>query len=70
MTKTGNYLEYAQLTLRDFAKIDLAKRNALVNELGDFAVKRVLDVGCGAGLQLLPFAENKNAVNVIAAKAN
>lgn len=61
MTVTNNYAEYAQLTLRDFAKIDVAKRNALVNEIGDFAVKRVLDVGCGAGLQLLPFAEVKGA---------
>lgn len=57
----GTYLEYAKLTLRDYAGTDLSKRHQLVNELGDFEVKRVLDVGCGAGLQLLPFAEKKNS---------
>lgn len=61
MTITNNYKEYAQITLQQFAQIDVARRNALVNELGDFEVKRVLDVGCGAGLQLLPFADVKNS---------
>ena len=61
MTKIDGYLNYAQLTVQQFAESDAAKRNALVNELGDFEVKRVLDVGCGAGLQLLPFAEIKKS---------
>ena len=58
----GTYIEYAKLTLQNLASTDAAKRNALVNELGDFEVRRVLDVGCGAGLSLLPFAENKKSI--------
>jgi SAM-dependent methyltransferase len=58
----GTYIEYAQLTLRQYASADVSQRNALVNELEDFEVKRVLDVGCGAGLSLLPFAEKKQAL--------
>ena len=61
MTLTTNYIEYAKLTVQQFAEIEPAKRNALVNELANVEVKRVLDVGCGAGLQLLPFAEIKNS---------
>jgi SAM-dependent methyltransferase len=62
MTEIDSYIQYARLTLKNFAAEKAEKRNALVNELGDFTVKRVLDVGCGAGLQLLPFAENKNSL--------
>lgn len=61
MTLTNNYKEYAQITLQQFSEIDVARRNALVNEIGDFEARRVLDVGCGAGLQLLPFAQIKNS---------
>lgn len=61
MTEIDSYIKYARHTLQDFAAADANRRNALVNELGDFEVKRVLDVGCGAGLQLLPFAEVKGS---------
>ena len=57
----GTYIEYARLTLRDFTSSSEERRNLLVNEIADANVNRVLDVGCGAGLQLLPFAENKNS---------
>lgn len=57
----GTYIEYAKLTLRDFTSASEERRNLLINELENVVVKRVLDVGCGAGLQLLPFAENKNS---------
>ena len=57
----GTYLEYAKLTLRQYASLEAKSRHALVKEVGDFEVKRVLDVGCGAGLSLLPFAELKKA---------
>lgn len=58
----GTYIEYAKLTLQGFNSAGEEHRNFLVNELKEFEVKRVLDVGCGAGLQLLPFAKNKNAL--------
>src|SRR5690349_16787289 len=57
----GTYIEYAKLTLREYASLDAKSRYALINELGDFKVRRVLDVGCGAGLSLLPFAEIKDS---------
>lgn len=57
----GTYIEYAKLTLQDFTSASEERRNLLVNELANVEVKRVLDVGCGAGLQLLPFAENKDS---------
>lgn len=62
MEKIDTYIQYARLTLQNFASTDKEKRNALVNELAGFEVKRVLDVGCGAGLSILPFAENKNSI--------
>ena len=61
MPEIDSYLKYARHTLQDFAALDASRRNALVNELANVEVKRVLDVGCGAGLQLLPFAEVKNS---------
>lgn len=57
----GTYIEYAKLTLQDFTSASEEQRNLLVNELINVEVKRILDVGCGAGLQLLPFAENKDS---------
>lgn len=61
MVELDSYIRYARQTLKDFVSLDAERRNALVNELGDFQVKTALDVGCGAGLSLLPFAENKNS---------
>lgn len=61
MTKSGTYIEYANQTLKDFASQTAERQNALVGELGDAKIERVLDVGCGAGLQLLQFAEQKRA---------
>ena len=57
MDTLSNYQDYAQKAVQDFAKKDAAEQYMLVNALGDFQVKRVLDVGCSAGQQLLPFAE-------------
>lgn len=61
MREIDTYIKYAETTLQQFTTSSEMQRNALVNELKDFKVERVLDVGCGAGLQLLPFAENKNS---------
>lgn len=62
MVELDTYIQYARLTLQNFASTDIEKRNVLVNELVGFEVKRVLDVGCGAGLSLIPFAENKQSI--------
>ena len=62
METLDSYQEYAQKAVEDFAKKDAAERFMLVDAIGDFEVKRVLDVGCGAGQQLLPFAEKTNAL--------
>lgn len=61
MREIDTYIQYAEITLQQFTESSETKRNALVNELKDFSVERILDIGCGAGLQLLPFAQNKDS---------
>jgi ubiquinone/menaquinone biosynthesis C-methylase UbiE len=54
---------------QDYVKIALAKQSALseerrymlVNSIGEKLVERVLDIGCGAGYDLLQFLEKKDA---------
>lgn len=55
------YQEYAQAALAKHAQSDAASRYALVSEVENLEVKRVLDIGCGAGQELLPFIERRNA---------
>jgi SAM-dependent methyltransferase len=62
MSDGSSYIEYARITLEQFTSAGEERRNLLVNEIAETEVKRVLDVGCGAGLQLLPFAKNKNSL--------
>lgn len=57
----SNYLEYIQSALDDFASYSDERKYSLVNALGEAAAADVLDVGCGAGQQLLPFAERRNS---------
>ncbi len=61
MTTLSNYREYAQLAMENFARRDGASRYLLVDAVKDKNPERVLDVGCGAGLELLPFLENTSA---------
>jgi ubiquinone/menaquinone biosynthesis C-methylase UbiE len=61
MTDLDTYIQYARQTLADFRSSGDEQIALLVNEINDAEVKRVLDVGCGAGLQLVPFAEQKNS---------
>lgn len=61
METLGTYQEYAQKAVRDFTARDTRERNMLVDALENVRVESVLDVGCGAGQQLLPFAEKRNA---------
>ena len=60
-TILDDYEEYAQLSLANYAKKDAARRNLLFNSVKDLPIERVLDVGCGAGQDLMPFLENTSA---------
>jgi ubiquinone/menaquinone biosynthesis C-methylase UbiE len=56
-----DYEKYAQKALADFRSKDAAGRNLLVDAVKDRPVEAVLDVGCGAGQELLPFLEKTGA---------
>lgn len=57
MVFTSNYQSYAEDALADFRRKDAASRNLLVDAVKDLKPSRILDVGCGAGQELLPFLE-------------
>ncbi len=61
MTTLDTYREYAENSIENFARRDAASRNLFVNAVADSEVKKVLDVGCGAGQELIPFAEKRGA---------
>lgn len=61
MSEISYYREYAQIAIRQYAEKDAASRYMLVDAVGDLDVKRVLDIGCGAGQEMLPFIEKKKA---------
>lgn len=61
MTMISDYQQYAQLTMRQHVEKDSASRYMLVDAVENLDVKRVLDIGCGAGMEMLPFVERKNA---------
>ena len=64
MAEESGYVEYARLAVEEFDSSSEERRNMLVDAIDDFEVKKVLDVGCGAGQQLLPFAERKGSLCV------
>ena len=55
MGKIVNYEEHARQSMANLAAADAARQNALANSLGDMPIDRVLDLGCGAGQDLIPF---------------
>lgn len=61
MGKNGNYTEYARHALDQFAGYPDARRYMLVDAVKGREIKRVLDVGCGAGQEMLAFAERTEA---------
>lgn len=61
MTTLDSYQEYAQAALDNYAKKDAASRYLLFDAVKDLGIERVLDVGCGAGQELLPFLEKTEA---------
>lgn len=56
-----NYQEYAQAALARYAQSDAASRYALISAIENIEIERVLDIGCGAGQELIPFLERTNA---------
>jgi ubiquinone/menaquinone biosynthesis C-methylase UbiE len=58
------YEEYANEALKKFAERETAKRYLLVEAVADLRPEKILDVGCGAGQELLPFLEKTEAVCV------
>lgn len=61
MTTISNYQEYTQTAIENFALRDAKSRYLLVDAVKDKNPQMVLDVGCGAGQELLPFLEKTNA---------
>lgn len=61
MATLDTYQEYAQNAIENFALKDAESRYLFVNAVKDLKVERVLDVGCGAGQELLPFVEKTDA---------
>ncbi len=61
MTTLDTYEEYARQTIENFARKDAASRRLFVNAVSGSDIKTVLDVGCGAGQELLPFIEETGA---------
>jgi len=61
MATLDTYQEYARHAIENLARKDAASRYLFVNAVKDLEIKAVLDVGCGAGQELLPFAEKTGA---------
>lgn len=60
----ANYEEYANESLKNFAARAASKRYLLVDAVKELNPQTVLDLGCGAGQELLPFLEKTEAVCV------
>ena len=60
----ANYEEYANEELKKFAGREAAKRYLMVDAVKDLKPEKVLDLGCGAGQELLAFLEKTEAVCV------
>ena len=61
MTTDGSYQEYTRQAIEDFSNKDAESRYLLVSAVKDKKIEKVLEVGCGAGQELLPFVEKTTA---------
>ncbi len=61
MATLDSYQEYAQQSIENFARREATDKYLLLNAVKDLSVKMVLDVGCGAGQELIPFIEKTGA---------
>lgn len=57
----ANYEEYAEKSLQKYAERNAAERYLLFDAVKDQKLEKVLDLGCGAGQELLPFLEKSEA---------
>ncbi|MEP7038271.1 MAG: hypothetical protein ABI891_08000 [Acidobacteriota bacterium] len=57
MSAVSNYQQYTEQAIANFAQKDAAKCCLLVDAVVDLKSEKVLDFGCGAGQELLPFLE-------------
>ena len=61
METADNFHQYTDQAIKNFAERDAASRNLLVDAVKEKNPRRVLDVGCGAGQEILPFLEKTKA---------
>lgn len=61
MTTRGSYREYTEQAIENFVSQDVKSRYLLVSAVKDRKIEKVLEVGCGAGQELLPFVEKTEA---------
>lgn len=60
-TREEEYLDYLQQELEMFKEKALSSKGwSHLDHLADMEIGKVLDIGCGAGQQLLPFAQMDN----------
>lgn len=64
MATLDTYQEYARAAIENFSVKDAKNRYLFVDAVKDLSVRRVLDVGCGAGQELIPFVEKTGALCV------
>lgn len=62
MSSNGDYKDYAQRVIEQYAAASDRQRSMLLDEIDCANIETVLDVGCGAGQELLPFAEKTRAL--------
>lgn len=61
MATLSKYQEYAQLAIKNFAARETEGRYLLVDAVKDLQIEKILDVGCSAGHDLVPFIEKTDA---------
>jgi len=60
----GTYRDYASAVLANYEKREASERNLVFDTVKDIPIRRVLDLGCGPGQDLLPFLEQSDSVCV------
>lgn len=57
MSNKSNYRQYAEQIIAGYPESN--QPDLLIDAVKDLEIKRVLDVGCGAGQEMIPFAERR-----------
>lgn len=61
MTKLDSYEDYARAALDKYERTETAEKNLLVDAVQNASAQTILDLGCGAGQDILPFVEQTAA---------